>query len=67
MRFKDITKFVLIFVLLTLVVSVISIVLQGCTRYEAIDIDLVHIEAHAFGTGYDVDKLPVGVADDSRE
>jgi len=44
-----------------------AVFVLGCTRYEAIDIDLIHIEAHAFSSGYDVKELPVGVADDSEK
>jgi len=50
-----------------IVLWIASWLLVGCTRYEAIDIDLIHIEAHAFSSGYDVKELPVGVADDSEK
>ena len=41
-----------------------AVFVLGCTRYEAIDISLVHIEAQAFSSGHDIKELPKGVNDD---
>ena len=51
-------------VLMFIVVLHTSMFLIGCTRYEAIDISLVHIEAQAFSSGHDIKELPQGVNDD---